>query len=117
MLGQFFHVLLFTLIGLGLGAVILITARLVREYGVKKDLTAYECGMDPVGSAWVSPNIRFYVFALLFVLFDVEALFVFPWAVQFQTLGLEGFLAVLIFVGILFLGLIYAWRKGALKWE
>jgi NADH:ubiquinone oxidoreductase subunit 3 (subunit A) len=70
-----------------------------------------------VGSAWVSPNIRFYVFALLFVVFDVEALFVFPWAVQMRSLGISGFVEVLIFVGVLLFGLVYAWKKGALKWE
>jgi NADH:ubiquinone oxidoreductase subunit 3 (subunit A) len=72
---------------------------------------------SPWASPWVSPNIRFYVFALLFVIFDVEALFIFPWAVQFKTLGVEGFVAVLVFVGLLFMGLVYAWKKGALKWE
>jgi NADH:ubiquinone oxidoreductase subunit 3 (subunit A) len=117
-LSQYLHIFLFALIGLAFACSILVVAALVRPFGAgKKDLSAYECGMDGVGAAWVSPNIRFYVFALLFVIFDVEALFVFPWAVQFKTLGVEGFIAVLIFAAILFLGLIYAWRKGALKWE
>jgi NADH:ubiquinone oxidoreductase subunit 3 (subunit A) len=118
MLAQYFHVFLFTLIGLAFGVGVLIAGALVRPKGTgKKDISAYECGMDSVGTAWVSPNIRFYVFALLFVVFDVEALFVFPWAVQFHTLGVEGFIAVMLFVAILFIGLIVAWRKGALKWE
>lgn len=114
---EYFHILIFALIAAVFFPVLLVVASLVRERGVKKDLTAYECGMEPVGGAWVSPNIRFYVFALIFVIFDVEALFVFPWAVQFQALGPEGFLAVMVFVGLLFLGLVYAWRQGSLKWE
>lgn len=77
----------------------------------------YECGMETIGTTYVSPNIRFYVFALLFVVFDVEAVFILPWAVKFKQLGMVGFIEMLIFVAVLFLGLIYAWRKGALKWE
>jgi NADH-quinone oxidoreductase subunit A len=114
---DYFHILVFAGIAAVFFPVLLFVASLVRERGVKKDLSAYECGMEPVGVAWVSPNIRFYVFALLFVVFDVEALFVFPWAVQFYSLGVEGFIAVMLFVGLLFVGLIYAWRNGALKWE
>ncbi|MBK8574879.1 MAG: NADH-quinone oxidoreductase subunit A [Elusimicrobia bacterium] len=114
---DYFHILIFALIAAVFFPILLGVAALVSERGVKKDLTAYECGMEPVGGAWVSPNIRFYVFALIFVIFDVEALFVFPWAVQFQTLGLEGYVEVMVFVGLLFVGLIYAWRHGALKWE
>lgn len=118
MLTQYFHVLLFALIGFLFGGMLLFVASLVRARGGDpKNLSAYECGMESVGTAWVSPNIRFYVFALLFVIFDVEALFVFPWAVRFRALGVFGFVEVMIFVGVLFLGLVYAWKKGALKWE
>ena len=113
----YFHILLFGLIGFGFFTFLLLFAGLVRERGGSQDTEAYECGMPPVGTPWVSPNIRFYAFALVFVIFDVEALFVFPWAVEFRALGVEGFVAVMVFVGILFLGLIYAWKKGALKWE
>lgn len=116
---QYFHVLLFALVGLGFGVVLLFTASLVRARNAAhlKDLSPYECGMEAVGSAWTSPNIRFYIFALMFVVFDVEAVFVFPWAVQFRALGVEGFAAVMVFAAILFLGLVYAWKKDALKWE
>lgn len=117
MTAHYLQILLFALVGVGFFTVLLLGAGLVRERGEKKDITAYECGMEPVGSAWVSPNIRFYMFALLFVIFDVEALFVFPWAVQFRALGPEGFAAVMLFVGVLFFGLVYAWKKGALRWE
>jgi NADH-quinone oxidoreductase subunit A len=118
MLTQYLHVFLFALIGLVFGVVLLGVASLVRARGARPvDSASYECGMPAEGSPWVSPNIRFYVFALLFVVFDVEALFVFPWAVQFRELGPAAFGAVLLFVGILFLGLVYAWKQGALKWE
>ena len=117
MLVGYFYILLFSLVGFGFFAFLLFTASLVRERGGYQDKSPYECGMEPVGSPWVSPDIRFYSIALLFVIFDVEALFVFPWAVQFKTLGVEGFVAVLLFVGILFIGLVHAWRRGALTWE
>lgn len=77
---------------------------------------AYESGVDPVGSGWSQSNIRYYVFALLFVMFDVEAVFIFPWAVQLEALGVFGLVEMLIFIVILALGLVYAWRKGVLRW-
>lgn len=116
-LKQHFHLLVFFVVAVVFPASLLVIYALARERGVKKDLDAYECGMVPSGSPWVSPNIRFYIFCLLFVVFDVEALFVFPWAVNFRALGMEGFMAVTVFVGILAVGLAYAWRKGTLKWE
>ncbi|HRY29726.1 MAG TPA: NADH-quinone oxidoreductase subunit A [Elusimicrobiota bacterium] len=117
MLRQYFHILLFALIGLVFGVMLIVVSSLVRLRGGRKDLTSYECGMEAVGSPWISPNIRFYVFALFFVIFDAEVLFIYPWAVQFKTLGVVGYVEVVIFVAILFLGLIYAWKKDALKWE
>lgn len=77
----------------------------------------YECGMEPIGTSFVSPNIRFYIFALIFVVFDVEVVFVLPWAVQFKSLGMAGLGAMALFLGILTLGFVYEWKKGALKWE
>jgi NADH-quinone oxidoreductase subunit A len=117
LLSQHFHLLVFFFVGLAIAAAPLVGSALLRERGEKKDDSSYECGMDAVGSPWVSPNIRFYFFCLVFVVFDVEALFVFPWAVNFRGLGMEGFAAVLVFVGVLMAGLAYAWRKGLLKWE
>jgi NADH-quinone oxidoreductase subunit A len=76
----------------------------------------YESGVDPVGTGWSQSQIRYYVFALLFVLFDVEAVFIFPWAVQLETLGVFGLVEMIIFIVILALGLVYAWRKGVLRW-
>ena len=76
----------------------------------------YECGEDPVGSPWIRFNIRFYVFALVFLIFDVEAVFLFPWAVVYQKLGLFAFVEGVIFIGILVLGLAYLWANGDLEW-
>ena len=76
----------------------------------------YECGVDPVGVGWSQSQIRYYVFALLFVMFDVEAVFIFPWAIRLEQLAVFGLVEMAIFVVILALGLLYAWRKGVLRW-
>ena len=81
---------------------------------IKED--TYECGVETEGSAWIQFNFRYYYFALLFVIFDVEAVFLYPWAVSFETVAAAGFIEVLTFVGILLIGLLYAWRKNALEW-
>jgi NADH-quinone oxidoreductase subunit A len=77
---------------------------------------AYECGVPPSGEARGRIPIRFYLLAVLFVVFDVEAIFLFPWAVRFRGLGAMGFVAMLVFLGFLLLGYAYAWKKGALEW-
>jgi len=77
---------------------------------------AYESGVDPVGGGWSQSQIRYYVFALLFVMFDVEAVFLFPWAGRVRELGTFGLVEAATFVLILALGLLYAWRKGVLRW-
>jgi len=79
--------------------------------------TTYESGMEPVGGAWIQFNIRYYMFALVFVIFDVETVFLYPWAVAFHKLGVLAFIEALIFIAILIVGLVYAWRKGALEWS
>jgi NADH-quinone oxidoreductase subunit A len=76
----------------------------------------YECGVDPVGVGWSQSQIRYYVFALLFVMFDVEAVFIFPWAVRLDALAVFGLVEMGVFIVILALGLLYAWRKGVLRW-
>jgi NADH-quinone oxidoreductase subunit A len=76
----------------------------------------YESGVDPVGDLWSQSNIRYYVFALLFVLFDVEAVFIFPWATRLEVMGVFGLIEMGVFIVILLLGLVYAWRKGLLRW-
>ncbi len=81
-----------------------------------RKLTTYECGEIPLGQSWSQFNIRFYVYALCFVIFDIETIFLVPWAVVFKSVGPIAFVEMAIFVGVLLLGLAYAWKKGALKW-
>ena len=82
----------------------------------EEKLTTYECGEDPTGNAWIQFNIRFYVFALIFVIFDVEAVFLLPWAVVFRELGPLAYVEGLVFIAILVVALAYVWRKGDLAW-
>lgn len=106
------------LIAVMFAAVSLIAAQLLRpDIPDKIKESTYECGMEAIGSTEVKTNIRFYLFALLFVIFDVETLFVFPWAVVAKEIGPIALIEMLIFLAILFLGLVYAWRKGALEWD
>jgi len=79
--------------------------------------SAYESGMDPVGTAKDRFSVKFYLTAMLFILFDIEVIFMFPWAVQYKELGLYGFVEMLMFVSILFVGFIYLVKKGGLKWD
>ena len=81
----------------------------------EKQLT-YESGVDPVGEGWSQSQVRYYIFALLFVIFDVEAVFIFPWATQLERYAGFGLVEMGIFVFVLLLGLVYAWRKGVLRW-
>jgi NADH:ubiquinone oxidoreductase subunit 3 (subunit A) len=76
----------------------------------------YESGVDPVGDGWSQSQIRYYIFALLFVLFDVEAVFIFPWATRLEIYGVFGLVEMVVFIVVLSLGLVYAWRKGVLRW-
>ena len=95
---------------LGLGRLVRPTRPQAQKY------VNYESGVDPVGTGFSQSNIRYYVFALLFVMFDVEAVFIFPWAVRLDALGVFGLVEMLIFIIILALGLVYAWRKRVLQW-
>lgn len=79
--------------------------------------TTYESGIEPIGGAWIQFNVRYYMFALVFVIFDVETVFLYPWAVAFHQLGLLAFIEALVFIAILVVALVYAWRKGALEWS
>jgi NAD(P)H-quinone oxidoreductase subunit 3 len=79
--------------------------------------TSYESGIEPMGESWIQFQIRYYMFALVFVVFDVETVFLYPWAMSFDDLGIIAFVEVLVFIIILIIGLIYAWRKGALEWS
>jgi NADH-quinone oxidoreductase subunit A len=82
----------------------------------REKMLTYESGVDPVGDGWSQSQVRYYIFALLFVIFDVEAVFIFPWATQLERYAGFGLLEMGIFVFVLLLGLVYAWRKGVLRW-
>jgi NADH-quinone oxidoreductase subunit A len=95
----------------------LLLAKLVRPSKPNKNKSMpYECGVDPVGDSRGRYTVRFYVIAILFVVFDVETIFLFPWAVQYKALGLFGLVEMLVFLGILIAGYIWVWKKGALEW-
>ncbi|HIC38918.1 MAG TPA: NADH-quinone oxidoreductase subunit A [Candidatus Marinimicrobia bacterium] len=114
---DFGTIFLFILIGIVLVYVPLLIQRLVAPKNDSPDkLSTYECGEESEGSAWVQFNIRFYVIALIFLIFDVEVVFLFPWAVVFKDLGLLAFVEMSIFLLILIVGLAYVWKKGDLDW-
>jgi len=101
----------------GLVAMTLGLNRLVRpKVDREEKFITYECGVDPIGGGWSQTTVRYYIFALLFVIFDVEAVFLFPWAVVYQKIGVFAFVEMVIFIAILALGLVYAWRKKVLEW-
>ena len=110
-------IFLFIAVTLAIPVVTLLVAKAVRpEYPHKTKLMPYECGIDPVDNARGRYTVRFYIVAILFVVFDVETIFLFPWAVQFKLLGMFGFVEMMIFLGILVVGYIWIWKKGALEW-
>lgn len=114
----FASVLLFLIVGFAILAAVLLLSRLLQSKGVAgtDKYIPYECGEVPEGTAWIRFNIRFYVIALIFIIFDVEIVFLLPWAVVFKKLGLFAFIEGLIFIGILMVGLAYVWKKGDLEW-
>lgn len=118
MLLDFASVLLFLVVGFIFLVLTLFISRLLQPKGNPGADTymAYECGEVPEGSAWIRFNIRFYVLALIFLIFDVEIVFLLPWAVVFKKLGAFAFIEGLIFIGILAVGLAYVWNKGDLEW-
>lgn len=115
---EFIGVFMFLVAGALVVAAGLFVSSLVRPSKITREkVMAYECGENPVGTPWgVQFNIRFYVFALVFLIFDVEAVMLVPWAVAFGSLGTTAFIAGMIFIGMLVLGLADVWRKGDLEW-
>jgi NADH-quinone oxidoreductase subunit A len=110
-------VLAFLVVAVAFLAVNLLVWKVIRPSRFSEEkLTTYECGENPVGSAWIQFNIRFYVFALIFIIFDVEAVFLLPWAVVFRRLGVLAFVEGLVFIAILVVALAYVWSKGDLEW-
>ena len=116
-LRDYLTVVWFGAIALVLAGILLgISAVLRPDKPTAQKLIAYESGVDPVGTGWSQSQIRYYIFALLFVVFDVEAVFIFPWATRMEEYGIFGLVEMLLFIGILILGLVYAIRKKVLQW-
>ncbi|MDE5414705.1 NADH-quinone oxidoreductase subunit A [Alkalihalobacterium chitinilyticum] len=110
-------VAVFILLGIILPLVALTAGRFLRPSNpTKEKQTTYESGVEPTGSSWVQFNVRYYMFALLFVLFDVETVFLYPWAVAYDYLGIFALIEMVIFMFMLLIGLIYAWKKKVLTW-
>lgn len=104
-------------VGVGFVAATFGMWRLIRPHNpTRQKLLAYECGIDAIGETWTQPNIRYYIFAFLFVVFDVEAAFLFPWALVYEKLGLYAVVEMILFVVILLVGLVYAWGRRLLDW-
>jgi NADH-quinone oxidoreductase subunit A len=118
MLTEFGKVFIFLLIGAGFVAVALVTSWLLRPrrpYAGK--LATYECGEEPIGGAWIRFNIRFYTIALIFLIFEVEVVFLLPWALVYRDLGMFAFIEMVIFLFVLLVGFAYVWVKGDLDWD
>ena len=116
--GNYMPVLLAAVVGFILVVTALIGARLLAPYSVERNKdTTYECGMLPIRRASTNVGMRFYLYAILFIIFDVEAVFIFPWALSFVGVGPQAYYEMLLFVGILAVGFVYAWKKGALQWR
>jgi len=118
MLEQYFPILLFILVGLALGGVLLgLGAFVAPNRPDPQKLSPYECGFEAFEDARMKFDVRYYLIAILFILFDLEIAFLFPWAVVLPEIGFEGFVAMMIFLLILIVGFAYEWKKGALEWE
>ena len=118
MLAHYFPILMFIGVGLILGGVMLTVGRVLAPH--KPDaskLSPYECGFEAFEDARMKFDVRYYLVAILFILFDLEIAFLFPWAVVLRDIGHAGFFAMMIFLGILVVGFVYEWKKGALDWE
>ena len=122
MLADYGYIALLLLAAITVPALILVLARALSVKPKRPDIEevktdTYECGMKTIGSSWIQFNFRYYFYALLFVVFDVETVFLYPWAVHFRQLKLFGFVEMLIFILILVVGLVYAWKKKVLEWK
>ena len=118
MLENYLPILLFIIIGTGLGTVMILTGSILGPHrpGTAK-LAPYECGFEAFEDSRMKFDVRYYLVAILFIIFDLEIAFLFPWAVVLDEIGMFGFVAMMLFLGILVVGFIYEWKKGAQEWE
>jgi NADH-quinone oxidoreductase subunit A len=115
---RYFPILFFVIIALTFGLWSLIISYLVHpKYPESEKLTTYECGSEPFSDARMPFPVRYYIFAMLFVIFDIEVIFLYPWAVVFSKIELIGLIEMLVFIGLFLVAYVYAWRKGALEWD
>ena len=118
MLGTYLPIMLLILVALAFGLGSVVFSSLIGQKKFSKvKMAPYECGCEPIGTARERFPIKFYLIAMLFILFDIEAVFLYPWAVLYKKLGTFGLVEMGLFVVILFVGYIYVWKKGALEWE
>ena len=124
MLAKYFlPVAIFTIVGIAFVVLTLLASWVIRPHRPSKEkLSTYECGEEPIGPAWIQFRVGYYIYALIFLIFDVEAVFMFPWAAQLihsktHALAVFGFVDMVIFVAVLAVGWIYAWKKGVLEWK
>ena len=114
---EYIPIFIFLAVAIAFPVVTLMAAKLVRpDRPFKEKLLPYECGIDPESDARGRYTVRFYIVAILFVIFDVETVFLFPWAVRYRALGFFGLMEMLVFLALLIVGYIWAWNKGALDW-
>jgi NADH-quinone oxidoreductase subunit A len=117
-LENYFPILLFILVGLAVGVAPIVLGKLVAPNRPDAEKNSpYECGFEAFEDARMKFDVRYYLVAILFILFDLEIAFLFPWAVVLEEIGLFGFLSMMVFLAILVVGFIYEWMKGALEWE
>jgi NADH-quinone oxidoreductase subunit A len=117
-LENYFPILLFILVGLGVGVAPIVLGKVVAPSRPDSEKNSpYECGFEAFEDARMKFDVRYYLVAILFILFDLEIAFLFPWAVVIREIGLFGFIAMMVFLGILVVGFVYEWMKGALEWE
>ena len=118
MLGEYLPILLFLIVATGVGVILLVTGYALgpRRPSLEK-LSAYECGFDAFEDARMQFDVRYYLVAIQFIVFDLEIIFIVPWATVFRDLGVVGLIEMGIFASMLLLGFIYVWKKGALEWE
>lgn len=115
---SYFPIIVFLCIAIAIASVMVVLPMIVSSARPDKEkLSPYECGFEPFGDARGEFDVRFYLVAILFIIFDLEVAFLFPWAVSLSTIGTFGFWSMMLFLGVLTVGFIYEWKKGALDWE
>ena len=118
MLAEYYPILLFIMVGLGVGVAPMVLGKLLGPNRPDPEkLSPYECGFEAFEDARMKFDVRYYLVAILFILFDLEIAFLFPWAVALKEIGAVGFWSMMVFLAILVVGFIYEWKKGALEWE